>query len=1232
MILLGLLLRGIVRLFGRLAYFALMAATMAKVISFAIAVYLEHHPHKVEALASRLIGMPVRVARIDSDWHGFTPRIWLRGLSLGEEGEMLKLGDVLATTALAALPHWPKTMPVAFYLTGVQVHVVRNKEGMIKIVGLPKSRGGHAALPALLRIYDASVVWDDQKRHIKLIEKHLDLQLLSRGDEGRLLARWGDRPLRLIGRLKDMRTGARWSARFWVRGEKLDPSDILAPYLPSSLMLRAAPMDFQLWSRWQNGRHQSSRLLFHLANAKLANNSGVRLELKRLQGDLFFQRQKDGWRLQAKGIRLQAAQAPQQAPTAFDMRLAAGELSLWVQTLNIAAIAPLVHLAPLSEASRQALEALQPEGRLQNIHLRWRPGQKDWRLGGQLADIHFKPWKKAPGFSGLGGDLLVKPGWARLKLNSKYATVELPRLFRQPLSLALLDGVLTWQKNADGWRLDSPLLSAANSDIQTVTRLHLSKRQGHPLFADIQTDFLNGDGSSARLYYPVGIMKPKLIKWLDRSILFGRVRKGRFLLRGPLRHFPFHNTHDGHFEVLFEAEKLSLAYHPEWPTLQQTVGEVRFLNNSLEIHSPQARIYNSVVKQARVRIATLKPLAPLEITGLVEGPLADELRLLRETPLKKRLARRVAGLDLQGEGRLSATISIALHTHKYHFDGTLDFDDARLLWVPQNLTVDHLKGQLHIDNRGLDGKGIQAEALEGKLTIAVRTGRNATTISARGRIPAVGLVRQYPLLAALQPRGAVKADVVLDLPNYGAAGKMPIRLHIASNMQGMALALPPPLEKSEQQSRPLTFDLRFFKQGQKLDMKMGGALALSALLNAGSHLQLTARLSRLPLRPWVRWFHGDVLGKAQGRLKIDHLELRSNSLEAPPLMAKDLVLKLDQANDRWRGTIDSSAVAGRLSLSPGKGRKVLTLDLDKLYLTTSADKSGNKRIPAEKVTPDPSDMPLLRLRARRLRFNQADLGSLTVGTEPDPAGQRIETFEVEGGIARIVAQGDWVVDKGRQISRLAGTLRADDMGTLLRQALALDSLSGGGSRLAFDLHWPGAPFLFDLARVRGQMRLDMTAGRFLNLKPGAARVLGLLNVNTLGRRLRLDFSDLYKKGLAFDNITGTFRMANGVVYSNDLEITAPTGTIRVAGSTDIVKRTHDQLVTVSPRLDVALPVAGAVVGGPVGGLVGLVTQKALSDKLEKLQRIRYAVTGSWDDPKVERLKRRPTDKQESLLP
>jgi len=193
------------------------------------------------------------------------------------------------------------------------------------------------------------------------------------------------------------------------------------------------------------------------------------------------------------------------------------------------------------------------------------------------------------------------------------------------------------------------------------------------------------------------------------------------------------------------------------------------------------------------------------------------------------------------------------------------------------------------------------------------------------------------------------------------------------------------------------------------------------------------------------------------------------------------------------------------------------------------------------------------------------------------------------------------------------------MGKLLKKALSMDFLSGSKTYLSFDLNWKGPPFQPNIRDLQGEAQLDMGKGSFLHFKPGLARFLGLVNFDALLRRLKLDFKDVYKKGMAFDTIMGNFQFDEGLMYTNNLEIIGPSAFILISGNTDLVNETYDQLLSVSPRLDTTLPVAGAIVGGPVTGLAVLLAQQAFSEKLQKIQRIRYEVSGSWDEPVITRM-------------
>ncbi len=154
---------------------------------------------------------------------------------------------------------------------------------------------------------------------------------------------------------------------------------------------------------------------------------------------------------------------------------------------------------------------------------------------------------------------------------------------------------------------------ANNSDIKTQTRLRLQiyhdpKRS--PAL-DLQTDFNNGKASATRHYLPTGIMDEKVVAWLDKSIVSGKVLQGSAIFRGSIDEFPFYKN-TGHFEVLFNVEDLTLDYQPGWPHIEQLAAEVRFHNNSLYIRKGSGKMLNSRLRNLYARIDDLENSSPLK--------------------------------------------------------------------------------------------------------------------------------------------------------------------------------------------------------------------------------------------------------------------------------------------------------------------------------------------------------------------------------------------------------------------------------------------------------------------------------------------------------------------------------------------------------------------------------------------------------------------------------------------
>jgi uncharacterized protein YhdP len=169
------------------------------------------------------------------------------------------------------------------------------------------------------------------------------------------------------------------------------------------------------------------------------------------------------------------------------------------------------------------------------------------------------------------------------------------------------------------------------------------------------------------------------------------------------------------------------------------------------------------------------------------------------------------------------------------------------------------------------------------------------------------------------------------------------------------------------------------------------------------------------------------------------------------------------------------------------------------------------------------------------------------------------------------------------------------------------------------LVWPGTPPDFELAKVSGSILLKMEDG-FLNTedaKTGALRVFGILNAESIMRRLKLDFSDLYKSGVGYDVFSVKTTINRGLLtFAEPLVIDGPSSSYLINGSVNLRKETLDMDMLVKLPVVQNLPLAALILGAPqIGGVVWVV-DKLLGEPLSAITTARYDISGSWEKPEV----------------
>ena len=139
--------------------------------------------------------------------------------------------------------------------------------------------------------------------------------------------------------------------------------------------------------------------------------------------------------------------------------------------------------------------------------------------------------------------------------------------------------------------------------------------------------------------------------------------------------------------------------------------------------------------------------------------------------------------------------------------------------------------------------------------------------------------------------------------------------------------------------------------------------------------------------------------------------------------------------------------------------------------------------------------------------------------------------------------------------------------------------------------------------------------------PGLAKLLGVLSLQSLPRRLTLDFRDVFSDGFSFDFVRGDIHIEQGIAATNNLQMKGVNAAVLMEGKADIARETQDLKVVVVPEINAGTVSLVATAINPAIGLASFLAQYFLREPLSKAATQEFHVDGTWADPRVTRVGR-----------
>ncbi len=830
---------------------------------------------------------------------------------------------------------------------------------------------------------------------------------------------------------------------------------------------------------------------------------------------------------------------------------------------------------------------------------------------------------------------------ANLNLLIKNSVIK-QQLFRQPLFVNELAMQINALKNQAGALLEINRLKYVDPWLQIIGRGKINfKDFSSAPTVDFKSKFKLHNLNKAKLYYPASLMPVNGLNWLDHAFVTSKKITGDFILEGDLNKFPFDN-HEGRFLVDSKIRDVELNYDKEWEKVTNITGKMIFSNRTMDIYTEQARILGSRVRFVRAIIPDLAtPI--LNITGEIDTDSALGLDFVNASPLKNTVGKNLKNTTLFGRMLLKLKFIMPLASslvgEKTQVDGLINLENNTLVSKSWKVKVNALNGIMKFSADALKSDNLSGNIFNYPATVTVDTvdaGKKGvfTKISINSKIPVQNLSQLLFVDLSSYLAGVIPYTLVINLSN----SLLHHTISMKSNLLGTEVKLPEPWLKNSEKTANLALNADFDDQGlfkiyadyehkllAALEVKLNPINQQSKLIKGEVGLNVDkvklpvanglSIVGKIDSLDWSIWkgalFRGD--GSDVGIPNISNLSLKFTTLKLYDNVLKDLKLGggLRNADAGMELTFLNRDVNGKLIISPQKRIKGI---FKKLHLNKL---DGQGVVNPKKLLP-------LNLDINNLHYDNKKFKQLVFISDSVANGLKINTLKLVDQGFTVDARGDWLEINGTQQTAIKGRFFTGNVGKLLERWQISKSVVGGSGSLDFSLRWPGPLYHLEPKNFGGNFFLNLKNGRIINLdrqtetKLGLSRVLGVLSLQSLPKRLSLDFSDITKQGFVFDSVRGEFTLNDGNIMVKKLGLEGPGASVNAVGRIGVKAEDYDLTLSVSPNLTSSIPVAAAIAGGPVVGVIGFLADKMITAAMKRKGGYSYHVTGVWAKPNIEK--------------
>lgn len=955
------------------------------------------------------------------------------------------------------------------------------------------------------------------------------------------------------------------------------------------------------------------------------------------------------------------------------------KLKLEAPKVPLTELALLAQSLPLPKRVTEIISQTKPEGAIEQFQLIWNKEKEvrkflepvkeyvEFEASGQLKNVGWGAYGDTlPGVMGLNGEIKSSPDLGSLTFSSPALTLSSAYFFHDKKVITpAASGKINWQKKSDQWLItfNEFQLKDDRTDLM-ASGSYLTDSKNHPDYLNLDLQVNNMPAMQLLSLIPKTIA-PSTMNYLRSTITGGKLEKSSVIIHGPTNTLPYSSSSKHEFKLdgkINDGVFRPIATNPkikgEWAPLDRVNAHIKMTNNLLSVNVPSSRFKNVLVKDIDVAMDVAKLPNVLNVKGKSSGPLNEFLEYFVMTPIGYKWQPELKQMTISGNAQLDLQLSHQFgDKEKTLVKAQVALEKNQIRWGKNPPGVIS-KGSLLINEQGIRAADITGDLLGGPVSIKTNPA-NENQIDIHADVESTLLME---LLAASE-------DFNYDFKKNIVAGKVGIHgtllqksnetlLQLNLDLKSTNISLPKPLLKSS--GEPLLGNLKLQVNSATnvpmtvWDLKLGNyvqssgqlsaqkltkaqvALGNSPLPASGNGIQVAFDVGTIELDQWVdlinqfdaenpNYAERFTAKKPQEVKPILPITVIGKAEQMSFLNRKFDLLKIDakDINGIWDAAIEANHLKGTVRWTPKNPDLpfgALKADFKELHIPEAASISPKNNQSKSSVR----SLPSMDVSIADFNFGKMQLGEIKLQAKALPTNWMIEQLFAKNKFGEIAVNGNWDIPSGNQIGKTAlkVDLKTSDAGELLTSlGIKENVIDRGRGDISGNLNWQGSPIDFNTLSLNGDLKLEIKNGTILQVDPGAAKLLGILSLQSLFKFATLNFAgslgETVKPGTPFDDITATTTIRRGNVRTNDFEMKSTLARITSRGVVNLNRETQDLRVTIYPRINFgSASLAAFYFVTPIIGITTMIGQYLFSAGINKAFQTDLLIQGDWKNPEV----------------